>query len=589
MPDIARSARGWLTFVGLVLIVAVLYWTQAVVVPIALSILLTFLLTPPVARLQRALGRVPGILIVVALTFTALGIAGWAVTQQVTSLVQELPAYRENVRDKIRDIRRANEGGSVDALQETVEDIEAELGKEATRGTTAQPVVVQPQQASSLWGLPTAIGPWLEPLATAAFVMTLVVFMLLERLELRNRLISLIGHGQLAVTTKAFDEVGSRVSRYLLSQSLINLSYGVGVGAGLYFIGVPYFLLWAALAAALRFIPYVGPWIAAVAPILVSLAALEGWIRPLLVTGLFVALELFTNLVVESYFYAGAAGVSQVGLLTAVAFWTWLWGPLGLLMATPLTVCIVVIGKYVPGFEFLATLMSDSTTLDPDAAYYQRLLAGDLSEAADLVEEHLQSGTPDTLYDRIMLPALNYAERDRAAGRLSAEEERVVVEGTREILVETDELASAEGPEERALPAERIRVLGWPAHGDADELALRLFARLLSSTAFTLEILPAPTLISEVLRAVRDGQSRAICIADLPPSAPSKSRHLVRRLRTAAPELKILVGRWAPLELADEADNGLRAVGADHVGATLVETRAELCRLLEVSTPASLS
>ena len=169
------------------------------------------------------------------------------------------------MRDKIRDVRRANAGGSVEALQETVEDLEEELTKDETRGTTAQPIVIESEQVGSLWGLPTAVGPWLEPLATAAFVMVLVVFMLLERLELRDRLIRLIGHGRVALTTRAFDEVGSRVSRYLLTQSLVNLMYGVGIGVGLYFIGVPYSLLWAALAAALRFIPYVGPWIAAVA------------------------------------------------------------------------------------------------------------------------------------------------------------------------------------------------------------------------------------------------------------------------------------------------------------------------------------
>jgi predicted PurR-regulated permease PerM len=585
MIDELRGGRSWLTFTGLVLVVAVLYWTQAVVVPIALAVLLTFLLTPPVATLQRWIGRVPGVLVVVVLTFAALGFAGWAVSQQLTALVQELPSYRENVRHKIRDVRRANEGGSVETLQETVQDLEQEITKDETRGTTAQPIVIQSEQVGSLWGLPTAVGPWLEPLATAALVMVLVVFMLLERLELRDRLLSLIGHGRVALTTRAFDEVGSRVSRYLLSQSIVNLMYGVGVGVGLYSIGVPYYLLWAALAGALRFIPYVGPWIAAIAPILVSLAALEGWTRPWLVTGLFVGLELFTNLVVEPYFYAGAAGVSQVGLLVAVAFWTWLWGPLGLLLATPLTVCIVVIGKYVPGFEVLATLLSDATILTPDASYYQRLLAGDPNEAADVVEQHLASEVPETVYDKIMLPALNYAERDRAAGRLSVGEERAVVQGTREILDDTEPLASADGSAAPSVPAASIRVLGWPAHGEADEVALRFFGRLLARTSLRFEILAPSTLISEVLRAVQDGESRALCIADLPPSAPSKSRLLVRRLRALDPDLKILVGRWAPSELADDGDQGLGALGADHVGASLLDTRAALCRLLQLPDP----
>ena len=230
------------------------------------------------------------------------------------------------------------------------------------------------------------LGPIVGPLGTAGLVLAMVIFMLLERRDLRDRLIGLFGHGQLTVTTKAFDEAGTRVSRQLLMQSLVNLLYGIAAGLGLYFLGVPYPLVWAALGAALRFIPYVGPVIGAGAPILVSLAALPGWAGPLWVMGLFVVLELFTNLVLETVLYAGAAGVSQVALLVSVAFWTWLWGPLGLLMATPLTVCLVVLGKHVPGLEFVGMLMADTPALAPEYGYYQRLLARDQSEAADLID-----------------------------------------------------------------------------------------------------------------------------------------------------------------------------------------------------------
>ena len=201
----------------------------------------------------------------------------------------------------------------------------------------------------------------------------MVIFMLLERRDLRDRLIGLIGQGQLATTTKAFDEAGSRVSRQLLMQSLVSLLYGIAVFVGLYFLQVPYPLVWATLGAALRFIPYVGPVLGAGAPILVSLAALEGWTGPLIVLALFVVLELFTNLVLETVLYAGAVGVSQVALLVSVAFWTWLWGPLGLLMASPLTVCLVVLGKHVPGLAFVGMLMDDTPALAPEYGYYQRL------------------------------------------------------------------------------------------------------------------------------------------------------------------------------------------------------------------------
>ena len=280
------------------------------------------------------------------------------------------------------------------------------------------------------------LGPIVGPLGTAAVVVAMLIFMLLERRDLRDRLIGLFGHGRLTITTKAFDEAGTRVSRQLLMQSLVNLLYGIAAGIGLYFLGVPYALVWASLGAVLRFIPYVGPVLGAGAPILVSLAALDGWSRPLWVMGLFVVLELFTNLVLETVLYAGAAGVSQVALLVSLAFWTWLWGPLGLLMGTPLTVCLVVLGKHVPGLEFVGMLMADTPALAPEYGYYQRLLARDQSEAADLIERHIKSQSPRSVYDALLLPALNYAERDRLEQRLSLDEEAAVIEATRELLSE---------------------------------------------------------------------------------------------------------------------------------------------------------
>jgi predicted PurR-regulated permease PerM len=354
------SLRPWIVFAGCVLVVAVLYWTQAVLVPIAIAILVTFLLTPVVTRLERPLGRVPAVLAVVALTFSLLGVAGWGVARELAGLADDLPGYRTNIRQKIADVRGVSRGGSVEKIQDTLEDIKEEAARDdRPRVTAAQPVVVTSEQVAGLWGFPSWLGAALEPLATAGLVVVMIIFMLLERQDLRDRLIGLIGHGYLTVTTKAFDEAATRVSQYLLRQTIVNAAFGVGVAAGLYFIGLPYWPLWAGLAAGLRFIPYIGPWVGAGAPILVSVAALPGWTPTMFVIGLFVALELVTNLVLETYLYAGAAGVSQVALLVAVGFWTWLWGPLGLLMATPLTVCLVVIGKHVPGLEFVATLLAD--------------------------------------------------------------------------------------------------------------------------------------------------------------------------------------------------------------------------------------
>jgi hypothetical protein len=365
-------------------------------------------------------------------------------------------------------------------------------------------------------------------------------------------------------------------------------------------LGVPYALFWAVVGASLRFIPYVGPVLAAGAPILVSLAVLPGWTQPLWVVGFFVALELFTNLVLETVLYAGAAGVSQVGLLVAVAFWTWLWGPIGLLLATPLTVCVVVLGKHVPGLEFLSTLMADTPALAADVAYYQRLLARDQSDAFERIERHQAAEGRETVYDALLLPALNYAERDRLEGRLSLTEEEMVIGATRELLTDTEAAAlsapSAEsGETERSgdvdeglsIPASSgpavLSVLAYPVNGDADAVALRMLEQLVGGEAIELEIASTGMLSSDLIAAVRQRACRVLCLADLPPSPSSKSRYLVKKLRAAFPELTIVVGRWAPDALADDNPRRLSDAGATHVTTRLLEARDVLRQFVHAS------
>jgi predicted PurR-regulated permease PerM len=581
--------KPWVTFAGCVLVIAVLYWAQAVLVPIALAILLTFVLTPPVTWLERWIGRVPAVLAAVTLVFLILGLAGWGLARQMDRLAEDLPGYRVNILAKIADVRGAGTGGSVEKLQETIEDIKTDLGKSDTaRGTLSRPIVVTSELVTG-FSVFTWLGPIVGPLGTAGLVLAMVIFMLLERRDLRDRLIALFGHGQLTVTTKAFDEAGHRVSRQLLMQSLVNAVYGIAAGLGLYFLGVPYPLVWAALGAALRFIPYVGPVLGAGAPILVSLAALQGWAGPLGVIALFVVLELFTNLVLETVLYAGAAGVSQVALLMSVAFWTWLWGPLGLLMATPLTVCLVVLGKHVPGLEFVGTLMADTPALAPEYGYYQRLLARDQSEAADLLERHIKTEPPRSVYDALLLPALNYAERDRLEQRLSADEETAVIDATRELMADVAEsiqrLQPAAPPEEFPLPGSRepLRVLGYATNGMADEVALAMLAHLVDDLPIAIEMIRTPRMqASELVALVQAQHVSLVCLADLPPSPPSKTRYLVKRLHAAAPELRIVVGRWGPPALADESTHVLREAGATLVASTLAETRTYLGTLVEI-------
>jgi predicted PurR-regulated permease PerM len=588
--DETASLKPWITFAGAVLIVVVLYWAQAVLVPIALALLISFVLTPPVTWLEKWLGRSVSVIAVVTLVFVILGLAGWGLERQLSNLANDLPGYRVNILRKIADVRGAGKGGTVEKLQETIDDIKTDLGKTdpPPKGKSPQPVVVTSEPAGGVgfsW-----LSPLLAPLGTASMVIILVITMLFERRTLRDRLVGLIGHGRVSATTRAFDEAGTRVSRQLLMQSLVNAIYGLVAGVGLYYLGTPYALVWGSLAAGLRFVPYIGPVIGAGVPIIISLAAQSGWHQPLLVIGMFTVLELFTNLVLETALYAGAAGVSQVALLVAVAFWTWLWGPLGLLMATPLTVCLVVIGKHVPGLEFLVTLMADTPPLSSDHVYYQRLLARDPSEAADLIDRHIKSEEAASVYDALLLPALNYAERDRLEGRLSVEEETAVIDATRELM---NDAAPSNASNDAAVTSidlkpevAAIRVLGYPANGAPDELALNMLAQAVRDLRVTIDVTSTRLLASELVALVKKENVSVICIADLPPSPPSKTRYLVKRLRAALPNLRIIVGRWSPPAFADESNQAMKDAGATLVASTMVETREYLSGLVEtVETP----
>ena len=593
--DTLSSLKPWITFAGAVLVIAILYFAQTVLVPVALAILLSFVLARPVTWLERWIGRVAAVLAVVTLMFVILGLAAWGLVRQIDHLANDLPTYRGNIAAKINDVRGAGKGGTVEKLQETLEEIKTDITKEdAPKERTPQRVTVDAAPATFIPGFDW-LGPILGPLGTAGLVIAFVIFMLLERRDLRDRVIGVIGHGRLTVTTKAFDEAGSRVSRQLLMQSLVNAIYGIVAGAGLYFLGVPYFLVWGMLGAALRFIPYLGPVLGAGVPTLVSLAALPGWADPLWVLGMFIVLELFTNLWLETVLYAGAAGVSQVALLISVAFWTWLWGPLGLLMATPLTVILVVLGKHVPGLTFLVTLMSDNPPLAADYGYYQRLLARDPSEAADLIDKHIKSEPSGTVYDALLLPALNYAERDRLENRLSLDEEASVIDSTRELLTDVadsirkHELTTAVTDDQPSTavsdvagPRDPLRVLGYAANGFADELALTMLAQSLADLPIVIEITNARLLASELVSLVRTQGVSVICLADLPPSPPSKSRYLIKRLHAAMPELRIIIGRWSPAAMADENSQALKDAGATLVATTLLETRAYLGGLVEI-------
>jgi len=558
---------------AVVLVVACLYWAQIVLMPIALAVLITFLLSPLVTALQRRrVPRVVAVLVVVVLALTAVAGVGVVLVTQAVSLSEELPKYQSNIKQKIADIRLLGRSTGFARVTETVQTAVGEAEREAARGRASAkspqptPVVIVWDDTNPLRNLAQLVTPWLEPLGRAGLVVLLVPFMLLAREEMRNRLLRLIGFGRLALTTRAMDEAGERVTSYLLQQSFVNTSFGALAACGLFLIGVPYAVLFGFLAGALRFVPYVGIWIGASMPAAVAMAVYPGWGHVLLVIGLFALLELFISGVLEVLLYARSAGVSEVGLLVAMAFWTWIWGPVGLVLATPLTVCIVVLAKSVPELEFLWVLMGNEPAVSTDIAVYQRLLADDRDDASDIVERALAKQPRERVYDDVLLPTLVLAGRDHRRGRIDGEEERSVVAGVREILEQL------ESPAEEAVTYD-ARVFGAAARSEADALALRMLRDLLAPSKIALDVASPELLSAEVVRAVQAHGGDIVLISALAPGGLAPARFLCKRLRTSMPAVRLVVGRWGVGDEVEADRQSLVAAGADAVGTSLVETR----------------
>jgi len=586
-----RRLNPAIVFGGCALALGVLYWTQAVLIPIALAVLLSFLLSPLVRGFERArFGRVGSVVVVVVLAFGILGGVGFGLFTQVTRLADELPGYRSNIRAKVVDFQGATHGGLIDKFRRAVDDAFGAIDRgnaqrAAQRGLQAQagaePVPVVMQAPSVLWQIPDL----LEGMASAGLVLVLVIFMLLERRQLRDRLLRLIGYGRLAVTTRALDEAAARISRYLVAQSLLNAGYGVTIGIGLYFLGVPYALLWGFLAAILRFIPYVGPFLAAGLPLVLSLAAFAGWWVPFMVVGLFALCELSVNMIIEPLVYGQSVGISQVALLAAIAFWTWLWGPLGLVLATPLTVCLVVLSKNVPELQFIFVLLADEEVLEPDVRLYLRLLAGDDDEAREVVAEHQKANAACDPFDDLLVPVLVRSSIDRANLRLSADEEHRLLKSARRLLAamaKADEVPREQDDASVRADAGAPLVLGCPAVGDGDALALQILAHDMARSGIRVETLWSNLRSLELLATVEEMRPRVVCITALPPRGAASARYLSRRLRRQFPDLTIVVLAFAASGEEASPEPALTSAGANIVA---VSIRAARAALLEIAAP----
>ena len=554
MPEASQTGRiGGQSLNAVVIgaaVIAALHFGREILIPIALSVLLTFILMPLVSWLRRRrLPRVPAIVAAVFLAFTVAGGIGLVVAGQAVELIDNLPTYKYNFAAKIRSLRESAPGGGMfERAAEAIRDLERELeGDRAktpgtdSRGEAPAPEVRVRKETSTV----SLVGAWalplLSPLVMAGLVIVFVVFFLLGREDLRNRAIRLMG-GDLTTTTEAMDEAAERVSRYLLLQLMINVGTSIPFGVALYFIGLPNAVLWAVLAAVLRFIPYIGPLIAALMPATVAAAVDPGWGMLLWTLGVYVAMEAITNNVIEPRVYGAGTGISEVAIIMAAIFWTTLWGPVGLFLSTPLTVCLAVMGRHVPGLHFFDILLGKTPVLSPVEQFYQRMLAGDPVEGTQIAEAYTKEKTVLEFYEEVALPALGLAARDRQRGALAPERRASITQSVLEVIDDLSdedvEAARKDGKKTEEAPEPGLPEPGnfmcFAARTGFDFAAAAMLAQLLRKRGYTARPLPAEALSLEGVATLDPGGADGIFLCYVGFANSAHARHLLRRLRRYA-------------------------------------------------------
>ncbi len=562
-----------------VIVLTALSWGRALFIPLALAIFLTFILSPLANWLGRWVKHGPAVAIVVALTIFLLASVSWIVVQQGMSLLDELPRHTEEIKAKIQSIREMMNRSGGGRVAEMVEELSSHFKLQpppgpanpdlpgGPEGEKIRAVIVQSDHAPWLTWLASVMGQVMEFFTLFALAVVLFVFMLAKRADLRNRFLRLAGLDRLTVTTRAVDDAAHRISRFLVMQAVINISFGLVMTIGLFVLGVPHATLWGFLFVVLRYVPYLGAPLAALFPLTASLAFSPGWLQPILVVVLYLVLELIYANFLEPLLFGHSMGVSVVALLFSAAFWGFLWGPIGLVLSGPLTVCLLVLGKYVPELQLLEVLLGEEPPLEPPVSYYQRLMARDQDEAAQIVQKELAEKPAESVLDDLLVPALAQARQDRQRDELSEEDERFILEATREITEEVSEYLKPDPPETAAPaePAKRLRLLACPARDACDQVALEMFRPLLNPGKWEVQVADATLLATELLALVERWQPAVVLIGSLPPGNLAHTRYLCKRLRTQFPNLHILVGRWAQGDGLDAARTALKAAGADHV------------------------
>jgi predicted PurR-regulated permease PerM len=577
-----------------VVVIAALYFGREVLVPIALAILLTFVLAPLVRFLQGwYFPRIVAVIIVGLLAFAAIFGLGALMVSQVNQLARDLPKYQSTLGDKIQSLQGVAGGtGTLERASEVLKDLSKEINtpNSATSpgpltGNAAPdrpiPVEIKQPDPGALETLAVLITPLIHPLTTTGIVVIFVIFILLQRQDLRNRLVRLAGARDLQRTTAALDDAGQRLSRLFLTQLALNASFGCVIGVGLWIIGVPSAPLWGMLAMIMRFVPYIGALISAVFPLVLAAAVGPGWTMVLMTAALFLVAELIVGQAIEPLVYGQSTGLSPVAVIVSATFWTWLWGPVGLILATPLSMCLVVVGRHVDRLEFLEVMFGDQPPLTPAELIYQRMLANDPIEAAEQARTFLKERPLIGYYDEILLEGLKLAEADSKRGLLNDERRHRIRDAVAEIVddlgahqdnmepverrpieLETESplahLDKAEGPREITVLPERWRnghpVLCIPGIGLLDEAAAILVAQLVERRGIGARSEQPDALSLSRISSLDTKNVALICLCYLGNATSAQIGYAVRRIRRKAPGAFILASLFGNAASIDGLD-----------------------------------
>ncbi|HLY56264.1 MAG TPA: AI-2E family transporter [Stellaceae bacterium] len=597
-PSAPRAPRDFgpaLNLLVFLAVVAALYLAREVLIPLALALLLSILLAPLVGVLKKLrLGRVSSVLFAVLFALGVIGATGGLIGSQIASLADNLPAYAQTLQDKAAAVR----GYALDEVDHLLSRFQhapapqkpakpAPVAPAAARDAPKPAAVEIRQPDPTPFELAERyLSPLLSPLGTAAIVFVVSIFLLLQQDDLRDRLIRLLGSNDLRRTTVALDEGGRRLSRYFLAQLGVNALFGLVIGLGLFLIGVPIALLWGVLAGLLRFVPYIGSFISVMFPLALSAAVDPGWSMLLWTCGLFLGVELIVTHLVEPPLYGASTGLSPLAVVVAAIFWSWLWGPVGLIVSTPLTLCLVVLGRHVDRLEFLAVMLGDRPALTPVEGFYQRILAGDQDETRDHAEQLLKERSLTAYYDEIALHGLELAAIDAKRGILSEDQLGRIRDAFGEVIEDLE--GHLEGPPDEGVTAPPAgHVLCVAGRGPLDEVAAAMLCQLLRSHGVTGQVVPYEAVTRGNIGLLDTGGAALACISYLDVTNKlSHLRYLIGRLRQRMPEAPLIVGLW-PGDAPPLPDFDLRnELGADYYIHTLREA-VEIC-LREARAPGAL-